>query len=167
MKGVIRLKLLIACLVLGFALTGGACAQPNEGTHPLAGKKAAEGVLKDSEGGTQMLRTIIQDKKAILFFWTTWCPHCRSQIREFSGRKDEMAKENIKVVLIDIGEKPTKVLSFMKTQAVDMPVFFDTDGAVSEAYMVLGIPTMVFVGADGVIRDVVNGFPDDYKDLLK
>lgn len=166
MTGILRSKVFLVCLLLGIVFIGSACAQSGGG-HPLADKKAPDAVLQDSEGRTKQLTTIIENKKAILFFWATWCPHCRTQIKELSARKEEMDKENITLILVDIGESVSKVVSFMKAQGVDLPVLFDVDGAVSETYMVFGIPTMVFVGADGVVRDVLNGFPDDYKELLQ
>jgi peroxiredoxin len=167
MRVAISSKVILACLMLGFAFTGGACAQSGEYNHPLGGKKAPEAVLQDVEGRPQQLGSLIKDKKAVLFFWATWCPHCRTQIKDLNARKEEMAKENIILVLIDIGEPASKVASFMKSQGVDLPVFFDTEGIAAETYGVFGIPTMFFIGADGVVRNGYNGFPDNYKELLK
>jgi len=167
MRAVISSKFFFVCLMLGFALTGGACAQSDEYNHPLGGKKAPEAVLQDVAGNPQQLGTLIKGKKAVLFFWATWCPHCRSQIKELSTRKEEMAKENIALVIIDIGEPAAKVSSFMKAQKIDLPILLDAEGAAAETYQVFGIPTMFLIGADGVVRDGYNGFPDDYKELLK
>ena len=32
------------------------------------------------------------DNKAIIFFWATWCPHCRTALKDLNERKDDFEK---------------------------------------------------------------------------
>jgi peroxiredoxin len=152
-------------LVMVFILSGAGCAGAQE--SPLMGKKAPDFTLERLSGKSASLSELIKDKKAILFFFATWCPHCRSQLKEIAARKADFDKDGIVVALVDIGEPKNKVAEFLKTHGMDNDVFLDSQSFVSETYQVLGVPTLVFIGSDGRVRLVEYGLPDDYQQILK
>ncbi len=152
---------LVMVLVLGSA----GCAGAQQSS--LIGKKAPDFTLERLSGKSASLSEVIKDKKAILFFFATWCPHCRSQLKDIAARKGEFEKGGIAVVLVDIGEPKAQVAKFLTTYGVDNDAFLDVESFVSETYEVMGVPTLVFVGSDGKVRFVEYGLPDNYQDILK
>src|SRR5690242_7794090 len=72
---------------------------------PLQGKAAPEFKLSKLSGGEQTLTEFREGKKVILFFWATWCPHCREQLAKMEERQDELNQKGIKIAAIDLGEK--------------------------------------------------------------
>ena len=45
-----------------------------------------------------------QDKKAILIFWATWCPHCYEDIGAINDSFASIENKGIKIILVDVGE---------------------------------------------------------------
>ena len=153
----------ILAMLLMAGFTGFVSAQES----PLIGKKAPDFTLERLSGKSASLIDIIKDKKAIVFFFATWCPHCRSQLKEIASRKAEFEKDGIVVALVDIGEPKDKVVAFLKSHGLDNDAFLDVESFVSEAYQVMGVPTLVFIGMDGKVRYVEYGLPDNYQEILK
>ena len=151
-------------MVMIFMFGSLACARAEDSL--LVGKKAPDFTLERVSGQSASLGEVIKGKKTILFFFATWCPHCRAQLKEISARKAEFDKAGILVVLVDIGEPKDKVLEFLKAHGLDNDAFLDIESLVSEAYQVLGVPTLVFIGIDGKVRFVEYGLPDNYQQIL-
>jgi cytochrome c biogenesis protein CcmG/thiol:disulfide interchange protein DsbE len=159
------MKSLLACsFIIVLMFSGAGCAGAQE--SPLMGKKAPDFTLERLSGQSASLNEVIKGKKAILFFFATWCPHCRSQLKEIAARKANFIQEGIEIVLVDIGEQKNKVAQFLTAHGIDNDAFLDVDSFVSETYEVAGVPTLVFIGADGRVRFVEYGLPDNYQEIL-
>jgi peroxiredoxin len=102
-----------------------------------------------------------------VFFWSTWCPHCREQIVDLNRQKARLDGQGIEVLLVDIGESANVVRRFANSNKLAFEIWMDSDGAVSERYQVSGIPTLVFIGDDGAVRASLHGLPDDYMEIFK
>jgi peroxiredoxin len=157
---------LAGLLLLGLVMNGAGCANAQE-ESPLIGKRAPDFTLERAKGTSASLYELIKGKKAILFFFATWCPHCREQIEEIGRRKAEIKKEGIDLILVNINEPKAMVLKFIEGHKIDQDVFMDANSFVAQTYQVMGIPTLVFIGADGLVRYVEYGLPDNYKEILK
>jgi peroxiredoxin len=163
----------VVMLMAGAGLSSVSCAQDKEAAPPKAVEetqevvKAPDVILKTQDGRDQSLLAFIKDKKTILFFWATWCPHCRSQLKEMDASKTGLKAQNIQVVLIDVGEAPQKALKFLADKGYDFDILFDPDSMAAETYGVVGVPTIVLVGKDGNARGVANEFPEDYAKILE
>ncbi|MFH0754590.1 MAG: TlpA disulfide reductase family protein [Candidatus Omnitrophota bacterium] len=156
---------LIGFILSGIVLNGMGCAVAQEESQ-MVGKRAADFTLERVKGTSASLYELIKGKKAILFFYASWCPHCREQIKAIEDRKTEIRNDGIEVVLVDVGESKSQVMRFLKENKIEQDSFLDADSFVAQTYQVMGIPTLVFIGADGVVRYVEYGLPEDYKKIL-
>lgn len=154
----------LAALVL---MTSAGCANAGFFDHPLIGKKAPDIKLNALSGGPVTLEQARAEGKAIYLFWATWCPHCREQLKAVSARKEEFATNGVKIVLINVGEDRNTVAKFIEAKKIDLTVLLDINSDASELYQVSGIPMVVLIGADGIVREAGHGLPDHYADLLK
>ena len=66
---------------------------------------------------------VIKDKKAILFFFATWCPHCSEQFKVVVKNRDAFAKAGIELVLVDMAEPKDTVAKFLKSRGVEGNAF--------------------------------------------
>lgn len=101
-------------------------------------------------------------KILVLDFWATWCPPCRATIPELNGIAKKFSKD---VVVIGISEeKPDVVQAFMKKTEMDYHVAIDTQGRTTKTVGVRGIPHVLVVTPDGIVR--WQGFPLDDKEPM-
>ncbi len=135
--------------------------------NPLVGTQAPDFTLKNLSGKDVNYKKAAEGKNSILFFWATWCPHCRTAIKTFNGRMEEFRSRGVELVVVDVGEDFKKVESYMKRNKLEIDVLLDEGSVVSEEYALIGFPTFVFVDKDGKVRDVQHELPEDYEEIFK
>ncbi len=165
MKNTIRITLILGLLVFTFrplAAMGQFFFLENENV----GKPVKDFTLKTVGGKTLSLSGFRNGKKAIIFFWATWCPHCRRELGELNKNKETIARKGIQIVLVDVGEGEGDVRHYLQNNKIDMDVFLDTDSSVSESYGVMGIPTFYLVDQEGIVRDVQHSLPENYEEIV-
>ncbi len=90
-------------------------------------------------------------------FWATWCGPCRETLPELEA----MHRAESKVRWIGLSsEAPDRVRAFLTTLGPGAPTYEmgrDVDGAVARRYGVTSYPTVVIIGSDGRVVDVIVG----------
>ena len=159
--------ILLPLLLVGAAQAQGPTAEwPSTTTkktlyakHDLRGK-AGPKIL--AESWLNGMAPVTKGKVVILDLWATWCPPCRETIPELNALA---AKFKGEVVVIGLSnEKPEIVKTFMLKTKMAYPVAVDTQGRTSGAIGVEGIPHVLVMSPDGIVR--WQGFPLDDKEPL-
>ena len=93
----------------------------------------------------------LRGKPAIINFWATWCPPCRRELpalqAAYNAHQDEVG-----FVAVDVKENQAQVEAFVAELGLTFPIALDTDGQVADViYEVRGIPTTLFIDANGVV----------------
>ena len=122
-------------------------------------------VLNDLQGVSVSLSSF-KNSPTILFFWTTWCPYCRAELRTLNQQYPVMAKEGIVVLGVDFGEPDYKVQRFFKDDSPNFKILLDKDGLLADKYGLLGVPTYVFLDKTAEVISQTNSLPDNYRSLL-
>ena len=134
--------------------------------NPLIGQKAPDFTLNSVHQKNINLTAYRDGKPVIIFFWATWCPHCRVQLDMLHKNQAALQAKGVRVALVDLGENAKQVQSYISANNINMDVFLDEDASVSDAYGVIGIPTFILVNADGIVRAVEHEIPADYEQIL-
>lgn len=101
-------------------------------------------------------------KVIFIDFWATWCGPCRALIPEMN---EWAAKFKNDLVMIGISdESPETVKGFMADNKMAYNVAIDTKKRTSKAVGVKGIPHVMVITPDGVVR--WQGFPGSPEDPL-
>ena len=130
-------------------------------------KPAPDFTLRDLNQNTFTLSNYKNKQPVLLFFWTSWCPFCREELKFLKSAYPELVKEDLVLVAIDAGESTAKVNNFAKSYNLPFRIFLDTDTSVAEAFEILGVPTYVLVDKKGYIRLIENFFPKEkYKSII-
>jgi peroxiredoxin len=123
---------------------------PNMPTAPYP-QNAAPGFTLNQLTGQSFTLNQLRGKPAIINFWATWCPPCRRELPALQAAY-EARRNDIGFVAVDVKEDSAAVEAFIKEMGLTFPVVVDPDGQVSDiAYEVRGIPTTLFIDANGVV----------------
>jgi len=87
----------------------------------------------------------------VMFFGTTWCPACRSEMPYYKALYEKYAKQGLKFLYIDINESTKRVTRFAKENSFPYLVLLDSDGSVANDYNITGVPTLILVDKQGNI----------------
>ncbi len=134
---------------------------------PNVGKEISDFTLNSLKGEEVNFTKFRDGQKSILFFWATWCPHCRRELKSLNVIRKEMDKQGIKIVLVNVGEPARIVKKYLEKHKIDGLVLLDKEGALSESYGVIGLPTFFFVDGEGVVKDVTHSLPKKYEKIFK
>lgn len=115
--------------------------------------------LTDLEG-REVGSATLQGSPAIINFWATWCPPCRREMPALDATYQAYLNQGLLVVGVDLGERPGVVSEFLSQTPVTYPIWLDgTAGSgnsqdLFRAVGGVGLPTTLFVAADGVVQRI-------------
>jgi peroxiredoxin len=166
MRNLIRI-IMIGLFVAGILTTTHAMGQVLKIQSPLQGSSAPEFRLESVKGGEIQLTEFRENQSVILFYWATWCPHCRTQLSELNREKEAIQGKGIKLLLVNVGENARQVQGYLSRNNINLPVALDQDTSVAGEYGVVGIPMFFLVDKTGIVRDVQHELPENYEEILK
>ncbi|MDD3374563.1 MAG: TlpA disulfide reductase family protein [Candidatus Omnitrophica bacterium] len=160
-------RIFIVCALIVFAFSFSNVSGQFFGLqNPLVGEPAPDFRLSTLSKDSVSFSEYRNGGRAIVFFWATWCPHCRTALRDLSLKKDMIEQKQIKIALVDVGESGAKVESYLRKNNINLDVFLDKDSSVAEAYAVSGVPSFYYVDSDGTVTAVNHGLPQDLESLF-
>jgi peroxiredoxin len=141
--------------------------QVDEPTEGLAIGQAAPQLAGEVDGQTLPLRELegeVIDLHALrggpvwLSFFATWCPPCQEETPVLRDTYAAYADDGLEMIAISVQETtPDDVAAYAETYELPYTIGFDASGAVFDTYQGFGLPTHVFIDADGVIAHLRYG----------
>ena len=121
--------------------------------------RAPDFTLRDVGGGTVSLASY-RGSLLLLNFWATWCGPCRDEMPSMETLSRNFGGQGLSLVAINQKEGTAQVANFMKTHGLNFPTPLDSDGRVSAAYRVFGIPVTYVVDGSGNAIGMASGARD-------
>jgi len=134
--------------------------------NEIIGKPTPDFTLKTVSGQEINLSQYRDGKKTIIFFWATWCPHCREALRGLAQSQEEFEKKEIKLVLVDVGENLEVVQNYIEKNDITFEIFLDEKNQLAESYGIVGIPTFFFINQEGIVKEMGHSLPENYEEIL-
>ncbi len=136
-------------------------AQLEDGRSPferersqLVGQAAPAVNLKLLNGNDFDLADHAGKEVVILDFWATWCGPCVAAMPILEQVAEEYKSKGVVLYSVNQQEDAKTIRDFLDEEGLKVNVALDSDGEVGEAYGVEGIPTMVIIDKQGIVRDV-------------
>lgn len=154
MNKAVFLRIAAGVLVLALTVIGFLAFGPGRPTTdapaavdiPLAYFDGSDGNLSDFRG-----------RPVVLNFWASWCPACVAELPDFQQVHSELGDE---VVFIGINmQEVDKVAAeaLIARSSVTFLLADDPEGAIFRTFNGFGMPTSVFITAEGVVADTHSG----------
>ena len=121
------------------------------------GRPAADFRLPMLSGGALSLHSL-RGKPIVLNFWASWCGPCLAETPLLVRLEKVYGPRGVTFVGVDVKDEISDARRFVGQYHVDY-IVVRADDRVLRVYAVVGLPTTVFIRADGVVVDEeIGGF---------
>lgn len=149
----VHLSLLAAAILLSLVI---ACAAPAAESPEPAYDFPILLYQGPAEWGGALPLSQLEGRPVVLNFWAGLCPPCRAEMPEFQQFQDNFAGR-VTLIGVDLGQfmnlgRQEDAQNLLSELGVTYPAGYTADDQVVPNYRVLGLPTTVFITADGQIH---------------
>jgi thiol-disulfide isomerase/thioredoxin len=143
---------LAAVLALVLTLPGAAGAQG-------VGAPLVDFALRDQHGEL-VTRDDLLGRRWLLNVWASWCPPCRAELPLLARVAADLADDGVGLLLLNAGERAAVASGFLEAEGLALRTLVDPDARerglegtedVLRRLRARGLPTTLFVDADGVV----------------
>jgi len=152
------------CLALGLAWIWMSAVPEGTQMAPLSapqpGFLAPDFTLKTLDDQSIKLSDL-RGKVVLVNIWASWCLPCRAEMPAMENVYQEYKDRDFVVLAVNstIQDSVTSAETFVEENQLSFPVLLDEDGSTTRAYRVQSLPTSIFIGKDGMIREIIIGGP--------
>jgi cytochrome c biogenesis protein CcmG/thiol:disulfide interchange protein DsbE len=157
-----RLFAWIGAGALGVALlVGFLLSSPTPDDAATVEGEASEGTVAPSVemvgfGGETIALADYTGTPVVLNFWASWCPFCVAEMPDFQDVSNAHIGDVV-FVGVNLQDDAGAADSLAVETGVTYQLARDPQGVVYSAFGGIGMPTTVFIDAEGVVRDVTTG----------
>lgn len=109
---------------------------------------------------------ITQQHVVVLSFWATWCQPCKIEIPLLTGLENEFAGKPVKIFLVNTQEMADvtedTVRAVYRGRGYSLQCLIDASGRFARNYTVRGLPMIVVIDQDGIVRKVNRGYHENF-----
>ncbi len=149
--GVLGLALLVGFLLAAPSPEGAATVEGEASTGAVAPSVEMVGFDGETVALADYAGTAV-----VLNFWASWCPFCIAEMPDFEDSSNAHA-DQVAFIGVNLQDDAGAADSLAVETGVTYQLARDPQGVVYSAFGGIGMPTTVFIDADGVVREVVTG----------
>lgn len=92
-----------------------------------------------------------------LTFGASWCSDCRIEADDLQATYEQYRAQGLQVLGVFINEPASDTAGYAQRAGMTFPIISDETATIGSAYRLMGIPTHVLIGPDGLVRQVKIG----------
>lgn len=133
------------------------------------GEKLQPFKQEDLNGNIIDMNTIIGKKPVMLVFWASWCPNCKIEAPKINQLVEKYRDQGMEFIGVNIAfnDSIKRARSFVKKTEMAYPTVFDADNAITQKYMVRGVPTILVADSNGIVQFRNYGAPEITEENFK
>jgi peroxiredoxin len=148
------------CFLITAFFSADIFSENSAGKPELVEKRVPDFTLETFSGQRRNLGKLIEGKRALIYFWATWCPNCHEKLKYFQDIKQQYEDDGIALIIVNIGDQRKNVERYMKKHQISLDVFLDPERSLQKPYHLIGIPTLVYVDHQGMVVNVRHDLPE-------
>jgi len=149
----------VAALVVAGRLVGPPPTTAGVVVEGVVGRPAPRVELPGLRGGRVRLADL-RGHPVVLNFWASWCPPCAAEMPDFE-RVHRQLGGRVAFLGVNQRDQLQAAEQLARSSGVTYPLAIDPTGLAFDAFGGLGMPTTVFLGADGTVVDIFAGQLDE------
>ena len=106
-------------------------------------------VAESPEGELEELALHPGERALIVHFWATWCSGCIVELPVLAAARGQCADHGVRIVEVNVGEKPSDVARFLEDHGLDLQSWFDRKSKTWRSMRAHGLPVTVTWAAAG------------------
>ncbi|MGH9013217.1 MAG: TlpA family protein disulfide reductase [Acidimicrobiia bacterium] len=146
----------VAVIVTVTVLVGSNPPTPPERGTPRSGQAPAFELEDLREADRTISLASYRGRPVVVNFFASWCAPCRREMPAFQSVYQKV-KGEVAFVGIDNQDIRSDGLALLEETDVTYPAGFDPEGKAARDFGILGMPTTLFISADGEMLEQVTG----------
>ena len=143
---------------------------PNQSTSTAVDSEVTNDEVNfryDTFDGETVAFSELTDKPVVLNFFASWCPSCIAEMPDFESVHQAVG-DDVEFLGLAMQDRTENARDLIEETGISYSVGLDDKGSVFGLMGGLGMPTTVFIDADGVVQRVHSGAldADDLTDLI-
>lgn len=122
--------------------------------------------LRDRDGRQADLGELV-GRVVIVDFWASWCGPCKQEMPALQTLYEQYGRRGLVVIGVNIDRSAKKLKSFLKKTPVTFRIVHDRAARIASRYDLATVPSTFFIGRDGTLRFVHEGFRDEDADMME
>ena len=136
-----------------FAVTLACLSLPVAPAHALeVGDEAPDFEAMSLRENMSVRLSTYRGRVVYLEFWASWCPPCWDALPLLEQVNDELHREGLEVIGVNLNENLSEAKKAVKKIGVSFPMLHPEDGWVMRAYEVKAMPMGVLIDRKGMVR---------------
>ena len=140
------------------ALAVGTLLAAASGAQALEVGDAPPAIDLPDQSGAKVSLAELRGKVVLVDFWASWCAPCREEMPALQALHEKYAEDGLVIVGINIDRSPKQMNRFLKGSPVTFRIVHDSKKKVASTYAPSAMPTSYFIGRDGTLRYIHEGF---------